>query len=125
LPSALAISQSKKKIKTTKQEEKKLKISCSESCSVSHSTSFCSNSFTCKNVHCNESLVWLQIPGFCYTINSGSSQVLEYLIVALYCGGPSALVLQDQLLRELQQFIDEVDVGVGQQITLHMTLDGS
>ena len=37
------------------------------------------------NVHCNESLVWFEASGFCYTINSRSSPVFLLDILFLPC----------------------------------------
>jgi hypothetical protein len=34
------------------------------------------------NVHCNDSLVWYEAPGFCYTINTGTSLGL---LLVLFC----------------------------------------
>ena len=47
---------------------------------------------------------------------------LEYLSVALYCGDPAALGLQDRPLHMLQQITDGVDVGSGQVINLVLGL---
>jgi hypothetical protein len=35
------------------------------------------------NTHCNESLVWFQVSGFCDTINIGSSSALLPIILLL------------------------------------------
>ena len=75
------------------------------------------------NIHCNESLVWFEASGFCYTINAGSSQ--GYPVAVLCRGDPAALNLQDWPYHTLQQFIDGVDVGVGQLKALDLGLDGS
>lgn len=44
----------------------------------------------------NESLVWYEVSGFCYTIHTGTSLGLLlaiYLIAALHCGDPVVLDL--------------------------------
>ena len=46
-------------------------------------------------------------------------------MVALCHGDPAALDLQDWPLSELQQFIDGVDVGVGQFKALGLGVGGS
>ena len=50
---------------------------------------------------------------------------LGYPVVALCHGDLVALDLQDQLLHTLQQFIDGIDVGVGQLKSLDLGLGGS
>ena len=70
---------------------------------------------------CNESLVWFEASGFCYTLNTGSTPGLFFDIPLLPChGDPVALVLHT-----LQQFINGVDVGVGQLKALDLGLGGS
>ena len=64
-------------------------------------------------VHCNEPLVWFEAPGISYTINNGSSPGLLSDILLLSC--VAALYLQDWSLHMVQQFIDGVNVGMGQQ----------
>lgn len=46
---------------------------------------------------------------------------LGYTVVVLCLGVPAALDLQVWLLQMLQQFIHEVDIGVGQLIALNAT----
>lgn len=46
---------------------------------------------------------------------------LGYTVVVLCFGVPAALDLQVWLLQMLQQFIHEVDIGVGQLIALNAT----
>ena len=53
-------------------------------------------------VHCNESLVWFKISGFCHTINWTVAKIsLYYLAVAQSPSDPAALVLEDCLLQLL------------------------
>ena len=74
-------------------------------------------------------MVCFKASGFCqcqycqYWIVTGTP--LRYPVVALCHGDPVALDLQGWLLRMLQQFIDGVDVGVGQQEVLDLGLGGS
>lgn len=70
-------------------------------------------------------LVWFETSGFCYTINSGSSQGLLSEIAATCHGNPEALDLHDQSLHSLQKFLKEVNVGVGQFKALNLSLGGS
>ena len=65
------------------------------------------------SVHCNEPLVWFEAPGISYTINNGSSPGLLSDILMLSC--VAALYLQDWSLHMVQQFINGVNVGMGQQ----------
>lgn len=62
----------------------------------------------------DDSLLWLETTGFCYTISTGF--VLEFIsdVVALCHGDAIALDLKNQHLHVHQQFIHGVDVGVGQ-----------
>lgn len=62
---------------------------------------------------------------FCYTINIGSSPELLLDIPLFLCGASTALDLQVQPLHVLQQFMDEVDVGVDQLKALDLSLGGS
>jgi hypothetical protein len=48
-----------------------------------------------------------------------------YLVAGQCHGDPVALVLQDWLLDMLQQFINVVDVGVGQLKAMDLGLSGS
>ena len=73
---------------------------------------------------CNESLVWSEASGFCYTINTGSSLGLPSAHCCLCRGDPAALDLQVWPLDKLQQLIDGVDVRVGQRSTLELDLRG-
>ncbi|KAL6031843.1 hypothetical protein STEG23_030819, partial [Scotinomys teguina] len=50
---------------------------------------------------------------------------LRYPVVALCHGGPSALILLDQFLHVLQQFIDGMGVGLDQLIALVLGLGGN
>ena len=58
---------------------------CHETYSVSHTLCYIVYPFVhtsfLKNVHCNESLVWFEASGFCYTMSPGSSRglLLEFL----------------------------------------------
>ena len=66
------------------------------------------------NIHGNVSLVWFEASGFCYTINSVLGTPSRCSVVAPCCGDPAALGLYVWPLPQLQQFIDEVNVGVRQ-----------
>jgi hypothetical protein len=94
--------------------------------SVSHSTPFHPNSFTCKcSLQWVTGLVqglWLLLH-YQYWIFTGTP--LGYPAVALCHGDPAAFVLQDQPLHVLEQFIHGVDVGVGQPKPLDLGLGGS
>ena len=74
------------------------------------------------NFHCNESLVWLDISGFYYAINTGSSPGLHSDSLLLSC---VTEVLQDQPLYTLQQLVHSVNVVVGQLKVLGLGLRGS
>ena len=70
------------------------------------------------NVHCNESLVWFEASGFCYTINTGSSLGLLSDILLLPC---VMEILQLWICRTspfmhhmLYHCISGGDVGIGQ-----------
>lgn len=78
---------------------------------VSLSIPFCLNIFT--YTYWNESLIWFEASGFCSTVNTGSRDSVGCFVVLCH-GDPSALVLQDQLLHSLWQFIDRVDIGIGE-----------
>ena len=76
------------------------------------------------NIHCNESLVcfpglWLPLHYLDWILMGTPS---GYPAVALCHGGPAALDLQDPPFHTTQQFIDEVDVGVGQPRALGLGL---
>jgi hypothetical protein len=61
-----------------------------------------------EKISINESLVWFEASGFCYTINTRSPLgLLGYPVVALCHGDPAALVLQCLPLHVLQQSIHE------------------
>jgi hypothetical protein len=82
------------------------------------------NTSLIANIHCNVSLVWSEVSCFCYSINTGSSPGL--LSISPCCPvswRPSALDLQDWPLYKLQQFLDEVDVGVDQLKDLDLDLN--
>ena len=67
-----------------------------------------------------------EAPGLSYTINAGSS--LGLLLLPCVMEGlchPVTLDLQDWPLHTLQQFIDGVDVGVGQLKALDLGICGS
>ena len=66
-------------------------------------------------VHCKDSLVWFEASGFCYTNSAGPSLelLLVTLPVALCCGNPAALGLQDQSLHVFQKITDGINVRVG------------
>jgi len=65
------------------------------------------------NVHCIKSLVWFEVSGFYYTFNTHGTP-LSYPVVTLCHRDPAVLVLQDWPFRALGQFIDGVDIRVGQ-----------
>jgi hypothetical protein len=94
--------------------------------SLSHSIPFCPHIFTCRySLQC-ESFVLSKTSGFCYhQYQILTKTSLGYLIVALCCGDPMALKLQDQPVHALQQFIEKVCLGVGQLKTLVLGLGGS
>ena len=50
---------------------------------------------------------------------------LGHPVVVLCDGDPAALILHDLPLHAVQQFIDEVDVGVSQPKALDLALGGS
>lgn len=82
---------------------------------------FLSTLFTCKRLW-----AWFEASGVCYTIRAGSSPGLLLGILLLPGhGDPAALHLQAWSLHALQQFIDGVDVGVGQPKALDLGLGGS
>ena len=58
--------------------------------------SLCVHMSFLANVHCSESLVWFEASGFCYTIDTVSSQGLLLDPVGALChGDAAALDLQD------------------------------
>lgn len=80
------------------------------------------------SVHCKESLVWFLASCIIYlfvfflcNINAGPS--LELLFVILCCGNTAALGYQDRSINLLHQITDGVDTGVGQPITLVLSLN--
>lgn len=65
------------------------------------------------SVHSNESLIGFKASGFCYAMDTDPSLGLLLAIPLLPCrGDPAALDRQVRPLDVLQQFIDEVSVGV-------------
>lgn len=67
-----------------------------------HSSSF-------ANLHCNDSWVWSEASGFCFTINSGTSLGLlsDTLLLPAPChGDPIVLDLWDQPLPTVVQFFN-------------------
>lgn len=93
--------------------------------SVSHSTPSTQTALL-VNVRWNESLVWFQASGLCYTINTEFSPGCLSDIPWLLCWWRFwALVLQDLLLHALQQFIDGVNVRMSQLKALDLVLSGS
>lgn len=80
-----------------------------------------------ENIHCNESLVWFETSGFCYILSvlDPHWNVSQISCGALCHGDPAALHLQDWPFHALQQFIPEVDVGMGQLKALDLSLGSS
>lgn len=68
------------------------------------------------DVHCNESLVRFEVSGFCYTIIAGATLGLSDNPVVLCSGDNASLNVQ---------FIDAVNVGVGQFKALGLVLGGT
>ena len=68
------------------------------------------------SIHYNESLFWFEALIFCLYYQSCifTGTPHGYPIVALCHGDPTAFVLQNQCLHKLQQFIDKLDVWMGQ-----------
>jgi len=66
-------------------------------------------------ITCNESLVWLEISGFCDAIKYWI--LIEtpsgYDVVALPHGDPTALDQRDWCFHRSQPSIDDMDLGVG------------
>jgi hypothetical protein len=60
--------------------------------SVSHSILFYPHFFL-SNVHCNDTLVWYEASGFCYSINTRTLLGLLSDILLLACGEPVILGL--------------------------------
>ena len=83
------------------------------------------------NVHCNESLVWLEISGFCdhqYRILikiPPSHSLPSYPVETLCHGDPATLELQNRPFHVSQLFADNIDLGVGQFTALDLGLGGS
>ena len=92
---------------------------------VQHYT--CLSTHLCVHSDAHDSLIWFQASGFCYTINTGS--LLGLLIghpVAAQCHRePVVSDLSDCSFYVLQQFIDGVDIRVGQLKALDLGLDDS
>ena len=94
--------------------------------SVSHSISLCPHIFTCKcSLQWVIGLVWGLWLLLHYQSWILTKSPLGYPAVALCHEDPAALDLQDWSLHTLQQFIDRVDVGVGQLKALNLGLGGS
>jgi hypothetical protein len=74
-----AILKNQKQIKNNKN--KSLKLWCVPVCHIAHR--FAQSAFL-ASVHCNESLVWFEAPGFYYTISIGSSLGLLRYPVTTY-----------------------------------------
>jgi hypothetical protein len=103
----------------------KEKKSCCVSCTVRPTVHPFVHTALLTHVHAM-SLVLFEALGFCYTINAGSS--LGLLLLPCVMEGlchPVTLDLQDWPLHTLQQFIDGVDVGVGQLKALDLGICGS
>ena len=66
--------------------------------------------------------LWLLLHYQCWML---TGTLFGYLVAGQCHGDPVALVLQDWLLDMLQQFINVVDVGVGQLKALDLGLGGS
>ena len=93
---------------------------------MSHSISpFAQNRFNEWSLQCITGLVqglWLLLHCQYWIL---TRTPLGFLVVGLCHGDPVALGLQDQPLHVLQQFIDGVDVSVGQLNVLDLVLCGS
>ena len=86
--------------------------------SVSHRIPFCPYILSCQCLLQMVQGLWL-----CYTVNTKSWPGLGYPVVAPCYGDSAALALQPPHV--LQQFTDEVDIGVGQLKALDLGLGGS
>jgi hypothetical protein len=76
-----------------------------------HSMSLFPHIFSCY-VHCNESLVWFQISGFCDIISIVS--LLDLLLVTLLLLCVMGILQQDWSLHTSQPIEDYIDFGVSQ-----------
>jgi hypothetical protein len=78
------------------------------------------------DVHCNESVVWFEAFGICYALNTGSSPELLSDTLLLPCFVKlSSFGYVGSALHVIQQFIDGIDVKVGQHKVLNLGLGGS
>ena len=69
-----------------------------------------------------ESLVWFLLHYLCWAL---TTVLLGHPVVALHCGDSAALGLWESHLPELYQFIiDGMDIGVGNVLTLTLSLGG-
>jgi hypothetical protein len=113
-----------RKERERKEKRKRKKIShLAMEAGVCHSGPHITHRGLLAKVHHNEQLIWFKVSGFCPAIKSGFS--LGFLLDILCHGDPATLILQGWLLHMFQQFIDGVDVGVGQLKALDLSLGSS
>lgn len=91
---------------------------------ICHNVSLCLSVHTSSlgNVHCNKSLFWFELAGFCNIINSGSC--LRYLQVILCHGDPAAMDQQEWPFHVPQQFTEGINFGVGPLKAPNLSLAG-
>ena len=87
---------------------------------VCRTVHFCPTS-SLANVHCSESLVWSEVSGFCYTINTGS---LPGLLVTLLLPCVMEILALDLPYWTCPITHSGVDVAVGQLKALDLSLCG-
>lgn len=97
------------------------------SCSVSQCAPQLRISLCLANVHCNRSLVWLEVSGFCGTVNIWilTGTPLDYIVFALCHEGPAIFDRQDWSFHAPQQFTDDIGLGTDKLKVLNLCLGGS
>jgi hypothetical protein len=69
--------------KERERERERERASCSGSCTLCPTAYPSVHTSSLANVHCNESLVWFEISGFCDTISVGSLPGLLWVLLLL------------------------------------------